>query len=107
MTEPISPTHEYLLSHYGPLLTIKHVAEILHTTPNGVRMAIARRNQPFSVALSRARRRFGRRVYFEAQRIAEAIDQTDRKHQPSDQLTDAEQSPTVTTHLSLAHGPHT
>ena len=70
-----SGTYEYLLQQYGPLLTLKHVAELMHSTPNGVRMAICRQSQPFTVGLSKARRRLGRRVYFEARRVAEVIDQ--------------------------------
>lgn len=70
-----SGTYEYLLQQYGPLLTLKHVAELMHSTPNGVRMAISRQNQAFAVGLSNARRRLGRRVYFEARRVAEVIDQ--------------------------------
>jgi len=75
VSESNPPTYQYLLSNYGPLLTLKHLAEVLHSTPNGVRMTIARRRQPFAVALSAARRRLGRRVYFDASRVAEAIDQ--------------------------------
>ncbi len=75
MSESISGTYKYLLSHYGPLMTLKHVAEVMHSTPNGVRMSMARRRQPFAEALSGARRQLGRRVYFEARRVAEAIDQ--------------------------------
>lgn len=37
-------------------------------------MAMSRGNQTFAVGLSKARRRFGRRVYFEARRVAELID---------------------------------
>lgn len=68
-----SGTYQYLLSHYGPLLTLKHLAEVLHSTPNGVRMTLARRREPLSVALSQSRRRLGRRVYFDAAGVAEAI----------------------------------
>ena len=67
-------TYRYLLSHYGPLLTLKHLAEVLHSTPNGVRMTLARRREPLSIALSQSRRRLGRRVYFDAFRVAQAID---------------------------------
>ncbi len=70
-----SGTYEYLLQQYGPLLTLKHVAELVHSTPNGVRMAISRKNQAFAVGLASAKRRLGRRVYFEARRVAEIIDQ--------------------------------
>ncbi len=75
MSEPISSTYEYLLTHYGPLLTLKHLAEVMHTTPNGVRMAIARKRQPLAIALANAKRQLGRRVYFEARLVAEIIDQ--------------------------------
>lgn len=74
MTESLSATHQYLLAHYGPLLTFKHLAEVMHVSPNGMRMAIARKHQPLAVALGQARRQLGRRVYFEARVVAEAID---------------------------------
>jgi hypothetical protein len=75
MSNPYSITYEYLLTHYGPLLTLKHLAEVMHSTPNGIRMAMARKRQPVAVALADARHRLGRRVYFEARVIAEVIDQ--------------------------------
>ena len=74
MIEPLSATHQYLLAQYGPLLTFKHLAEVMHVSPNGVRMAITRQRQPLAVALGEARRQLGRRVYFEARLVAEAID---------------------------------
>ena len=75
MNEPITATHQYLLKHYGPLLTLKHLAEVMHSTPSGLRMAMTRKNQPLTAALAVSRRRLGRRVYFEASRVAEIIDQ--------------------------------
>jgi hypothetical protein len=74
VSDLVSGTYGYLLANYGPLLTLKHVAELMHTTPNGVRMAIVRRRQPFAVALAGAQRRLGRRIYFEARRVASVID---------------------------------
>lgn len=74
MNDLVSGTYRYLLANYGPLLTLKHVAELMHTTPNGVRMAIVRRRQPFAAALAGAQRRLGRRIYFEARRVASVID---------------------------------
>ncbi len=71
-------TYQYLLSHYGPLLTLKHLAEVLHSTPNGVRMTLARRREPLSVALSQSRRRLGRRVYFDTAGVAKAIAEAGR-----------------------------
>ena len=75
MEESSSPTYRYLLARYGPLLTLKHLAEVMHITPGGLRIALSRRSQPFATELLRARRRVGRRMYFEARRVAELIDQ--------------------------------
>ena len=75
MSDTISSTHQYLLQHYGPLLTLKHLAEVLHSTPNGLRMAMSRQREPFTAALAETKRRVGRRIYFEARRVAELIDQ--------------------------------
>ena len=75
MTETSSSTYEYLLARYGPLLTLKHLAEVMHITPGGLRIALSRQSQPFAAELLRARRRVGRRMYFEARRVAELIDQ--------------------------------
>lgn len=74
MAQTTSPIHAYLLAQYGPLLTLEHLAAILHSSPNGLRMALARRRHPLAVALAGARRRLGRRVMFEAGRVAHAID---------------------------------
>jgi len=74
MHETISATYQYLLSKYGPLLTLNHVAEVMHTTPNGVRMAVTRQRQPFAAGLATAQRRLGRRVYFEARLVAAVVD---------------------------------
>ena len=74
MSDPISATYQYLLTQYGPLLTLKHVAEVLHGTPNGLRMAMNRKQQPFARSLAESRRRFGRRVFFEARQVARLID---------------------------------
>jgi hypothetical protein len=73
-TDPHASTYQYLLRQYGPLLTLKHLAEVMHTTPAGLRMALSRRGHPFTVALAGSRRRIGRRVYFEALTVAGLID---------------------------------
>ena len=73
-TDPHASTYAYLLRQYGPLLTLRHLAEVMHTTPAGLRMALSRRGHPFTVALAGSRRRLGRRVYFEALKVAGLID---------------------------------
>ena len=75
MTETCSPTHRYLLAQYGPLLTLKHLAQVLHSSPGGLRMALSRQRLPFTRALSETQRRVGRRVYFEARLVAQVLDQ--------------------------------
>jgi hypothetical protein len=75
VSDPISATYQYLLTQYGPLLTLKHVAEVLHGTPNGLRMAMNRKQQPFARSLAESRRHFGRRVFFEARQLARLIDE--------------------------------
>ncbi len=72
-------TYEYLLEQYGPLLTIKHVAELMHTTPRVICRAINRNRQSFAVGLVSAKRKLGRRVYFEARRVADVIDEDREK----------------------------
>ena len=86
MNESITATHQYLLKHYGPLLTLKHLAEVMHSTPSGLRMAMTRKKQPLTAALAASRRRLGRRVYFEASRVAEIIDQNLEGH-PNPKIT--------------------
>ena len=75
MSDSISITYQDLLTSYGPLLTLGHLAEVMHSTPNGLRMAMRRGERPFAIALCQARRRLGRRMVFEACRIAELIEQ--------------------------------
>jgi len=74
LNQPISGTYDYLLKHYGPLLTLKHLAEVMHSTPNGLRMAIVRHRQPLAIALAGAKHQVGRRLFFEARLVAIAID---------------------------------
>ncbi|MEL0585498.1 MAG: hypothetical protein AAES65_11560 [Candidatus Thiodiazotropha sp. (ex. Lucinoma kazani)] len=57
MSDHITTTHQYLLINYGPLLTLKHLAEVLHSTPSGLRMAMHRKREPFTCALAGTRRR--------------------------------------------------
>ena len=74
VSETNTSTYEYLLTHYGPLLTLKQVACVMHTTPSGLRIAISRHRCGMAEGLATARRRLGRRVFFEARRVADIID---------------------------------
>lgn len=75
VSDPITATHQYLLTNFGPLLTLKHLAEVLHSTPSGLRMAMYRKRDPFSCELAGTHRRVGRRIFFEARKVAKIIDQ--------------------------------
>jgi len=86
MSDAITATHQYLLAHFGPLMTLKHLAEVMHSTPNGLRMAMHRKREPFTAALAGTRRRMGRRLYFEARLVAEIIDQ-DREQRNGSVIT--------------------
>lgn len=100
MTDPIVATHQYLLTHYGPLLTLKHLAEIMHSTPGALRMAISRKRQPLTAALAATRRRVGRRIYFEARQVAEIIVQDEGIVTPIDAR------PKVTADDNPSHSEH-
>lgn len=104
VSEAISAAYQYLLSKYGPLLTLTHVAEVMHMTPNGVRMAITRQRQPFSADLADAQRRLGRRVYFEARRVAVIIDRGASAPPPGRGLSEA--GSTTTTGVSGQRDSH-
>ena len=80
MSDTISATHQYLLSQFGPLMTLKNLAEVMHSTPNGLRMAMVRKSEPLTVALADARRQVGRRLFFEASKVAAIIDQGEFAH---------------------------
>ena len=74
MSKLISPSLGYLLSHYGPLLTLAHLAEVLHTTPGAIRMILRRERAPLAAALARAERSVGRRLTFNATLVAAIIE---------------------------------
>lgn len=64
---------DYLLSQYGPLMTLNDVAEVLKRSPQGLRVSCYR-DYEFSHALNAAKVRYGRRVYFKSDLIAKLLD---------------------------------
>ncbi len=92
MSDQITATHQYLLTNYGPLLTLKHLAEVLHSTPSGLRMAMHRKRGPFTSALAGTRRRVGRRIFFEARMVAALIDLGNDSVNAGDNLISEEQA---------------
>ncbi|MGB5108572.1 MAG: plasmid-related protein [Formosimonas sp.] len=68
-------TKEYLLQKFGPLLSLKEVAQVLKRSPNGIRVC-GYRSTPIGQKLKDAQIKIGRRIYFSAEKIAELIDQS-------------------------------
>ncbi|PNB73792.1 plasmid-related protein [Pseudomonas sp. GW456-E7] len=60
---------ESLVSLYGPLLSLAQLADLLHRSPDGLRIAL-RGPQPYAERINEARVKIGRRVYFRTGGIA-------------------------------------
>ena len=58
-----------LVSLYGPLLSLAQLANVLHRSPDGLRIALSG-TQPYAERINRARVKVGRRVYFRTASIA-------------------------------------
>lgn len=62
-----------LISKYGTLMTLVHLAQELHRSPDGLRISL-RTNAGWAIQVNAARKKFGRRVYFDTVKIAAIID---------------------------------
>lgn len=69
MTEANLNLASSMFEKYGPLLTISQLAQILHRTPDGLRMSL-RQSSVYAECLNAAKIRIGRRVYFRTPEIA-------------------------------------
>jgi hypothetical protein len=69
----MSNTLNYLQNQYGPLMNMGAVAKTFDRSKEGLRVCLSS-NTPFSVAINSAKKRYGRRVYFKTEVIAELID---------------------------------
>jgi hypothetical protein len=58
-----------LVGLYGPLLSLVQLANLLHRSPDGLRIALSS-NQPYALQINEARVKIGRRVYFRTGEIA-------------------------------------
>lgn len=69
-------TQDVLLDRFGgsPLLSLSQVAEILHRSPEGLRITLSGNND-LARKLRPARLKIGRRVYFKVSDIANLIDE--------------------------------
>lgn len=63
---------QHLLDRYGPLMTLNQIAELLGRSPAGVRVGLYSDNDT-SALLAPAKRKIGRRLYFETAIVGAAI----------------------------------
>lgn len=63
----------YLLTKYGPTLTLEELAEVLKRRPGGVRSALSTRSEPRAIELSQRKVYVGRRVHFPADVVADLL----------------------------------
>ena len=77
MLENIMKTQDVILDRFGgsPLLSLSQVAEILHRSPEGLRITLSGNNE-LAQKLRPARVKIGRRVYFRVTDIALLIDES-------------------------------
>ncbi|WP_233350276.1 DNA-binding protein [Kushneria phosphatilytica] len=61
-----------LLEKYGPLISLPQLAELLHRSPDGLRIAMSKPHG-YAQEIKKARIKIGRRVYFRTPEIAEYI----------------------------------
>lgn len=76
-------TEEYLLSRFGPLMSIANVAEILDRSASGLRVSLYS-NSEFSRKLKPTMVRIGRRVYFRTLQLQAVLDIATEDHSIGD-----------------------
>ena len=69
----MSVTFEILKNKYGAVMTLEQLAEILSRKPEGLRMALIRK-ESWAQELNQAKRYIGRRMYFPTQVVAVLLD---------------------------------
>lgn len=71
--QKLNSTEQILIDLYGPLLSLEQLAVVLKRSKDGLRLTI-RGNSDFAKKMQSARRRLGRRVYFNSILIGKMID---------------------------------
>ena len=66
-------TFEYLIDKHGPLMKIEEVAKLFHKSTDAVRIILSRDSE-LSRSLNEAKNRYGRRIYFKTEKIADVVD---------------------------------
>ena len=62
-----------LIDRYGPFLSVDQLADALDRSPKGLRTTLQRANSAVSKAFNPARKKVGRRVYFNAVGVAQIM----------------------------------
>jgi topoisomerase IA-like protein len=62
-----------LIDRYGPFLSIDQLAEALDRSPKGLRITLQRANSAVTKEFKHARKKVGRRVYFNAVGVAQIM----------------------------------
>jgi len=73
MTTQTEQMTNILLEKYGPFLSIEQLADVLDRSPKGLRITLQRANSEVTKQFKPARKKLGRRVYFNAVRVAEIM----------------------------------
>ncbi|WP_348271693.1 hypothetical protein [Bordetella genomosp. 12] len=83
---------------YGPLLSLQQLAELLHRSADGLRVAL-RTSQPYALRICEARVKIGRRVYFRTTDIATYLCHAEAPQAASGALTPRQAGKTMRTGL--------
>ena len=73
MKTPSAQLTDFLNEKYGPMISMKQMAELLHRSVNGLRTSLQKKDSEVSRLLNPARTNVGRRTYFFSSMIAEAL----------------------------------
>lgn len=71
----MSLTFEILKERYGAVMTLEQLAETLSRKPEGLRMALSRK-EPWTKDINTAKVYIGRRMYFPVEAVARLLDGT-------------------------------
>ena len=71
----MSLTFEILKERYGAVMTLEQLAETLSRKPEGLRMALSRK-EPWARDINAAKVYIGRRMYFPVEVVAKLLDGT-------------------------------
>ena len=66
-------TYEFLIEQHGPLMKIEEVAKLFHKSTDAIRITLSR-DSDLSRSLRSASNRYGRRIYFLTEKIADIVD---------------------------------